>query len=197
MHHRFNVIVLASKIGPFTNGRRYYTYAMSHSTNTLVETLQSELRYLARQKLSGERTDHTLQATALVHEVFVKLTSRQDGIEWSSRTHFLRTAAQAMRQILVDHARARMTQKRGGGFQRHVAHDIPIELPLPSEEIIAIHDCLDKFAEEDPVKADLVKLRVFGGLSHQEAADELGISRKTADRYWKYARVRLYSMING
>lgn len=90
-----------------------------------------------------------------------------------------------------------MTQKRGGGFQRHVAHDIPIELPLPSEEIIAIHDCLDKFAEEDPVKADLVKLRVFGGLSHQEAADELGISRKTADRYWKYARVRLYSMING
>lgn len=170
---------------------------MPHSTNTLIETLQTELRSLARQKLVGERGDHTLQATALVHEVFVKLTSSPSQIEWTSRHHFLRTAAQAMRQILVDHARARLAQKRGGFYQRHVSYDIPIELPLPSEEIIAIHDCLDRFAEEDPVKADLVKLRVFGGLSHQEAAAELGISRKTADRYWKYAKVRLYSMING
>lgn len=169
---------------------------MSQSTDSLLETLYSELRRVARQKLAAERCDHTLQATALVHEVALKLGDQQNFPGWASRSHFLRTAAEAMRRILVDHARARLAAKRGGKKLRERFHDIPIELPLPSEEILAIHECLDKFAEEDPVKAELVKLRVFAGLSHQEAAAELGISRQTADRYWSYARARLYSMIH-
>lgn len=168
---------------------------MNQSTHALVETLYAELRALAEQKLRCERPDHTLQATALVNEVFVKLDNRPQSIGWESRSQFLRVAAEAMRRILVDHARRRMAHKRGGPQTRVPLQDIPIDLPLPSEEILAIHECLDRFAEEDPIKAELVKLRVFAGLSHQEAAQELGLSRQTADRYWAYARVRLYSMI--
>lgn len=168
---------------------------MSQSTDSLLETLYSELRNIARNKLVGERPDHTLQATALVHEVALKLGDYSNAPGWESRSHFLRTAAEGMRRILVDHARARLAAKRGGQRHREQFHDIPVELPLPSEEILAIHECLDRFAEEDPVKAELVKLRVFAGLSHQEAATELGISRQTADRYWSYAKVRLYSML--
>lgn len=101
-----------------------------------------------------------------------------------------------MRRILVDHARTRLRQKRGGKISRQALPDLPIELPLPSEEIIAIHECVDRFADEDPVKAELVKLRIFAGLSHVDAAQELGISRQTADRYWAFAKPRLYSMIH-
>lgn len=168
---------------------------MSHSTDLLLETLYSELRAVARNKLIGERPDHTLEATALVHEVALKLRGEPTAPEWESRSHFLRTAAEAMRRILVDHARARLATKRGGQQHREEFQDIPVELPLPSEDILAVHECLDRFAEEDPIKAELVKLRVFAGLSHQEAADELGLSRPTADRYWAYAKVRLYSML--
>ncbi len=166
------------------------------TTDSLLEAVYSELRSIARKQLRHERPDHTFQATALVNEVFLKLEGHPDGAAWESRSHFLRTAAEAMRRILVDHARARLAQKRGGDQPHEVFFDIPVELPLPSEEILAIHECLDKFAEEDPVKAELVKLRVFAGLSHQEAATELGISRQTADRYWAYAKARLYAMIH-
>jgi RNA polymerase sigma factor (TIGR02999 family) len=169
--------------------------AMSHSTDSLLETMYSELRRIARNKLIGERADHTLEATALVHEVVLKLGDQPNLPGWESRSHFLRTAAEAMRRILVDHARARLAAKRGGRQPREQFYDIPVELPLPSEEIVAVHECLDRFAEEDPVKAELVKLRIFAGLSHQEAAAELGLSRQTADRYWAYAKVRLYSML--
>jgi RNA polymerase sigma factor (TIGR02999 family) len=168
---------------------------MSHSTDELLESLYTELRKVAVNKLRSERPDHTLQATALVNEAFVKLQSRAEQT-WQSRSHFMRRAAEAMRRILVDHARAKLAAKRGGQCERELAEDFPVELPLPLEEVVAIHECLDKFAEEDPVKAELVKLRIFAGLSHQEAAQELGISRKTADRYWAYARIRLYAMIH-
>lgn len=169
---------------------------MSSSTDSLLETLYSELQDMARGQLRFERPDHTLQATALVNEVFVKLNGRAEAVEWESRSHFLRTAAEAMRRILVDHARMRLRHKRGGKTSRQALPDLAVELPLPSEEIIAIHECLDRFAEEDPVKAELVKLRIFAGLSHIEAAEELGISRQTADRYWAFAKARLYSMIH-
>jgi len=168
---------------------------MRFSTESLLETLYSELRQLAQQKLGNERPDHTLQATALINEAFIKLCDRPTGADWASQSHFLRVAAEAMRRILVDHARARLAQKRGGGVRCQAAGDFPIELPLPPDEIIAIHECLDRFAAEDPIKAELVKLRVFAGLSHQEAAEQLEISRQTADRYWAYAKVRLYSMM--
>lgn len=169
---------------------------MNQSTDSLLETLYSELRGIARNQLAGERPDHTLQATALVHEVAMKLGDFSDATGWESRSHFLRTAAEGMRRILVDHARARLAAKRGGQRYREEFYDIPVELPLPSEEILAVHECLDRFAEEDPVKAELVKLRIFAGLSHQEAAAELGLSRPTADRYWAYAKVRLYALMH-
>jgi RNA polymerase sigma factor (TIGR02999 family) len=170
---------------------------MGNSTDSLLQTLFSELRLIARQKLSTERPDHTLQATALVNEVFIKFKDRSIDSGWQSRSHFVRTAAEAMRQVLVDHARARLTRKRGAGQVKQRFADVPVDLPLPSEEIIAIHECLDKFAEEDPVKADLVKLRVFSGMTNKDAAAELGISRQTADRYWSYAKLRLFTLING
>lgn len=170
---------------------------MSKSTDSMLETLYSELRLLARQKLRAERPDHTLQPTALVNEVCIKFKKRARDEGWRSESHFVRTAAEAMRQVLVDHARARLRRKRGGGQMVQKFADIPVDLPLPSEEIIAIHECLDKFAEEDPIKADLVKLRVFAGLGHAEAAKELGISRQTADRYWSFAKLRLYTLISG
>ena len=168
---------------------------MSFSTDSLMHTMMSELRQLAMNKLRNERQDHTLQATALVNEVFLKLKDHREAGRWESRSHFLRTAAEAMRWILVDSARAKLAKKRGAQIKHEAKYNIPVELPLPSEEIVAIHECLDKFAEEDPIKAELVKLRVFAGLSHKEAADELGISRQTADRYWTYAKIRLQSMM--
>ena len=169
---------------------------MANTTESLVEMLYLELRELAKSKLRTERPDHTLQPTALVNEVFLKLRDHRRANDWSSRSGFLRASSEAMRRILIDHARARLAAKRGGGHLRQQDLAIPIELPLPTEELIAIHECLDKFAEEDPVKAELVKLRVFAGLSHIEAANELGISRQTADRYWAYARVRLFSLMS-
>lgn len=168
---------------------------MDYSTETLLELLYGELRSIARKKMRNERSDHTLQATALVGEVFVKLSNRPKSEGWASKSHFLRTATEAMRRILVDQARARLSRKRGGDRYKESFADIPVVMPLPSEEIIAIHDCLDAFAVEDPIKAQLVKLRVFAGLTQKEAAAELGIPRRTADRYWEYARLRLRSMI--
>lgn len=168
---------------------------MIHPTDSSVDALYRELRDIASDKLRFERADHTLQATALVNEALLKLGPRIDIGSWEDRSHFLRVATEAMRQILVDHARARLAQKRGARFRHESAKDIPMQLPLPSEEIIAIHECLDAFESEDPVKAQLVKLRIFAGFSHAEAAKELGISRQTADRYWAYAKVRLFSMI--
>jgi RNA polymerase sigma factor (TIGR02999 family) len=167
-----------------------------NSTDVLLQTVYTELKQVARKQLTAERADHTLQATALVNEVCLRMYARPVGVDWQSRSHFLRTAAEAMRRILVDHARHRLAAKRGGRNKREPVEDLPIELPLSPEELISIHDCLDRFELEDPVKAQLVKLRVFGGFSHQEAAEALGFSRQTADRYWKYAKVRLRAMLS-
>lgn len=166
------------------------------STESLLQTLQDELRGLAERKLRNERPDHTLQTTALVNEVYLKLQGEHQTHGWSSRSHFLRAAAEAMRRILVDSARAKLSQKRGGGMIRAGLDEIPMELPLPPEDLVGIHDCLDRFAEEDPIKAELVKLRVFGGLTQREAARALDLSRATADRYWAYAKARLMKLMD-
>lgn len=165
------------------------------STDSLLQSLYNELRQVALRQLSGERIDHTLQATALVNEAYLRL--RPDRVEdgWGSKSQFLRAAAEAMRRILVDHARAKLALKRNGGGTKQPLADIPIELPLPADELLSVHECLDLFEQEDATKAELVKLRVFAGMSHQEAAGALGLSRATADRYWAYAKVRLMSMM--
>ncbi|MEX1028183.1 MAG: ECF-type sigma factor [Candidatus Paceibacterota bacterium] len=166
------------------------------STDSLVETLYCELREMAAAKMRGERAGHSLQTTALVHEVYLKLNQERLSEGWSSQSHFLRAAADAMRRILVDQARKRLSLKRGGDKNRQDLPEFPIALPMPVEDLLAIHDCLDKFAEEDPVKAELVKLRVFAGLNHAEAAEALQLPKSTADRYWAFAKARLMALMS-
>ena len=146
----------------------------------------TELRRLAAAKLAGQSPDITLDATALVHEVWLKLDRAE--FEAANRSHFLAVAAKAMRQILVDRARAKLTLKRGEG-KRVELPDLPA--PLADEQIVALDDVLGRFAEVMPDHAKLVELRFFGGLTMEQAAESLGVSLSTADRMWKYARAWL------
>jgi RNA polymerase sigma factor (TIGR02999 family) len=158
----------------------------------LLPLVYEDLRRLAAQKLAQERPGQTLQATALVHEAYLRLVEPETGRHWNGRAHFFRAAAEAMRRILVDRAREKQSQKRGGSWKQvelEAAADVAED---PSDDVVAINDALELFAQHDPVKADLVKLRYFAGLSVEEAANLLGISRATADRYWRYARTWLY-----
>jgi len=154
----------------------------------LLPLVYEELRRLAAAKLAGEKPGQTLQATALVHEAYLKLVGDR---EFADRQHFFRVAAEAMRQILIDRARRRGRVRHGGGRQRVGLSEVASIAEAPAEELLALDDALKQFAAIDPVKADLVKLRYFAGLSEQQAADALGISRATASRYWTFARAWL------
>jgi RNA polymerase sigma factor (TIGR02999 family) len=160
----------------------------------LLPLVYDELRKLAAFRLAQESPGQTLQATALVHEAYLRLVDTDKGQLWESRGHFFAAAAEAMRRILVESARRKKSRKRGGQLQR-ADFDEGLTLTSSPDEMLALDEALDKLAREDPVKAELVKLRCFAGLSHQEAARVLGISRPTADRYWAYAKSRLYCEI--
>jgi RNA polymerase sigma factor (TIGR02999 family) len=162
----------------------------------LLPLVYDELRQLAAEKMAQERPDQTLQATALVHEAYVRLVDVEEAQHWNSRGHFFAAAAEAMRRILVENARRKSRLKHGGACRR-VDLEAVSDARESGEELLALNEALDALAREDPAKADLVKLRYFGGLSVQEAADALGISRATADRYWAYAKVWLYCEIFG
>jgi RNA polymerase sigma factor (TIGR02999 family) len=166
-----------------------------NSTEELMEVFYYELKGLAARQLQAEQADHTLQTTALVHEAYLRLRNSKNEHRWSGRSAFVAAAGEAMRRILVDHARARLTAKRGGKCQRQPLGDPPFALPLPAAELVAVHEALEKYELEDPRKAQLVQLRVFAGLNQRQAANEMGISLKTADRYWTVAKLRLYSMM--
>jgi len=158
----------------------------------LLPLVYDELRKLAAAKLAQEKPGQTLQATALVHEAYVRLVDVDNVDVWKSRGHFFGAAAEAMRRILVDNARRKQRPKHGGDRSRV---DLEAALFMSDEradQLIALEDAWEKLASESPEKAALVKLRYFAGLSHQEAADAVGISRATADRYWSYAKVFLY-----
>jgi RNA polymerase sigma factor (TIGR02999 family) len=165
-----------------------------HAAEQLLPLVYQELRQLAAQKLAQEKPGQTLQATALVHEAYLRLVDTKKAQNWDSRGHFFAAAAEAMRRILVESARRKKSRKRGGDLQR-VDLDESLALNTSPDELLALDEALEKLAREDPVKAKLVKLRCFAGLSHQEAARALGISRPTADRYWAYAKTRLYCEI--
>lgn len=169
---------------------------LGKSTDSLLETLYTELRDIAAARMRSERPGHSLQTTALVHEVYLKLNQERLADGWSSKSQFLRAAADAMRRILVDHARARLSLKRGGNLQRQEALDVAIALPMPPEDLLAVHESLDALEKEDPIKAELVKLRVFGGLTQIEAAQALDLPKSTADRYWAFAKARLMSLMS-
>jgi RNA polymerase sigma factor (TIGR02999 family) len=163
----------------------------------LLPLVYDELRKLATQRLTQERPGQTLQATALVHEAYLRLVDTDASRHWNSRGHFFAAAAEAMRRILVENARRKRGLKHGGGSRRVDLEEALPYTPEPADELLSLNDALDRLAAEDPKKAELVKLRYFGGLSVQEAADILGISRATADRYWAYAKVWLYCDLSG
>ena len=159
----------------------------------VIEMVYAELRNLADGALRGERADHTLQPTALVHEAWMKL-SGQDGVEWQNRSHFLGIASLAMRRVLVDHARMRSRDKRGGGAQREalitgiVGEDGPLGQDL---EILALEEGLEQLKQHSERAAKVVELRFFGGLTEEEAAEVLGVTRPTVTRDWRAARAWL------
>jgi RNA polymerase sigma factor (TIGR02999 family) len=161
----------------------------------LLPLVYDELRRLAAQRLAQEKPGQTLQATALVHEAYLRLLDPERGQNWNSRGHFFAAAAEAMRRILVDNARRKRRPKHGGDQKR-----IPLDaVVLPVEDrfhdLLALDEALTRFAGEEPLKAELVKLRYYAGLSVEEAAACLGISPITAKRYWAVARARLYAAL--
>ena len=161
----------------------------------LLPLVYEELRKLAAARLSQEKAGQTLQATALVHEAYLRLVGGQKEQSWDSRGHFFAAAAEAMRRILLNRARDRNRLKRGGGSHRIDLNQIEVALDTPDEDLLALDEALESLAVEDAACANLVKLRFFAGLTLREAAESLGISRRTADRQWAYARAWLYSRL--
>lgn len=163
----------------------------------LLPIVYDELRKLAAQRLAHESPGQTLQATALVHEAYLRLigSDGQAGLRWDSRGHFFAAAAEAMRRILIDRARARKREKRGGGRPRIDLNAARLSIDAVPDDLLDLDDALTRLAAQEPIKAELVKLRFFAGMTNRQAADFLGISRTTADRYWAYARVWLFSEI--
>jgi RNA polymerase sigma factor (TIGR02999 family) len=158
----------------------------------LLPMVYDELRKLAAARMAEERSDHTLQATALVHEAYLRLVDVEKAQKWNSRGHFFGAAAEAMRRILVDNARRKQRPKHGGDRKRVDLEDPILMTDDRAEQLVSLDDALRKLAIESPPKAELVKLRYFAGVSHQQAAEMMGISRTTADRYWAYAKVFLH-----
>jgi RNA polymerase sigma factor (TIGR02999 family) len=157
----------------------------------LLPLVYDELRQLAAQRLAHEKPGQTLQATALVHDVFLRLVEGSQAQHWNSRGHFFAAAAEAMRRILVDAARRKRRPKHGGERRRIELDAVVCLADDRASELLSLHEALRKLEAESPQKARLVKLRYFAGLSHQEAAQAMGISRATADRYWAYAKAFL------
>jgi RNA polymerase sigma factor (TIGR02999 family) len=168
-----------------------------HASEQLLPLVYDELRRLAAQKLAREKPGQTLQATALVHEAYLRLVAIEEARQWDSRRHFFAAAAEAMRRILVEAARRKRSHKYGGGLVRRDVEDVQPAAPELGEDLLALDEALERLAEQDPVKAELVKLRHFAGLTIEQAAEALGVSPTTANRYWAYARAWLYEQITG
>jgi RNA polymerase sigma factor (TIGR02999 family) len=164
----------------------------------LLPLVYDELRALAAARLAREAAAHTLSGTALVHEAYLRLVGADPNRPWNSRGHFFAAAAEALRRILVEAARRRASQKRGGG-QKRVALDLLAEASPEDgpDDLLALDEALAELERHDPQAAGLVKLRYFAGLSHQQAADALGVGRRAADRLWALARAWLYRRLGG
>ena len=160
----------------------------------LLPLVYEELRRLAAHKMANEAAGQTLQPTALVHEAWLRLVGNQEQ-QWNGRAHFFGAAAEAMRRILIENARRKGAQRHGGGQVKLDIQEIEIATAPKDEELLALSDALEKFAVRDNQKAELVKLRYFVGLTTEEAAQVLGISVPTADRWWNFSRAWLYEEI--
>ena len=164
------------------------------AVDELFPLVYDELRQLAAQRMSKEKPGQTLQATALVHEAYLRLVGAEEQ-NWEGRTHFFCAAAEAMRRILTDNARRKQRLKRGGGRQRVDLDDAEFAVEAPSDDLIALDEALVKLASIDKIKAELVKLRYFAGLTIDQTSELLGMSQTTAKRHWRYARAWLYREI--
>ena len=162
-----------------------------HAAEVLLPVIYDELRHLASQKLAQEKPGQTLQATALVHEAWLRLVREEDR-KWNSSRHFLYAAAEAMRRILIENARRKQRLKHGGQMLRVNLEDIAPASPMKPDELLALDEALERLATEDPEAAQLIKLRFFAGLGHQETAEIMGITRRAADGLWAYARTWLF-----
>ncbi len=163
-----------------------------HAAEDLLPLVYDALRRLAAHRLAHEAPGQTLQATALVHEAYLRLIGSDGGDRWDDCGHFFAAAAEAIRRVLVDHARRKRSRKRGGNWHRQPLEDVPEMVIDPREDLVALDEALTRFAAVDATAAQLVQLRYFGGLTIPEAARVLGIAPRTADRYWAYARAWLH-----
>lgn len=161
------------------------------AADSLLPLIYAQLRSLAQRHMAGERTDHTLQATALVHEAYLKLVGPRE-IPWQSEAHFYCAAAEAMRQVLLDHAKGKGRQKRGSGAARLPLNVADLALADNSEEILALDEALCRLEVQEPEAASIVRLRFYAGLSVDQTAKALGMAPRTVDRRWKFARAWLY-----
>src|SRR5437762_2070694 len=168
-----------------------------HAAEQLLPLVYQELRKLAAQRLAQETPGQTLQATALVHEAYLRLVDGDKASTWNSRAHFFGAAAEAMRRILVDQARRKQADKRGGQRRRVHLDAADVGYASPADELLDIDEALTQLAAEDAQAARLIQLRYFAGLSIEDAAEVIGISRSTAYEHWSYARVRLRTLLGG
>lgn len=163
-----------------------------NAANQLLPVIYQELRKLAAAKLSKEKSGQTLQATALVHEAFLRLTDTDTVQHWKTRGHFFGAAAEAMRRILVENARRKLRLRHGGDMEQADMDLVEIEAPEPRDDLIALDAALDRLAQEDRTAAELVQLRYFAGLTNADAAEIMDISARTADRVWAFAKAWLH-----
>jgi RNA polymerase sigma factor (TIGR02999 family) len=161
----------------------------------LLPLVYDELRKLAAERMAQERPGQTLQATALVHDAYLRLVDTEKAQHWNSRGHFFAAAAEAMRRVLVDAARGKQSLKRGAGLRPRSLDDASLAAPRVNEDVLAVNEALDRLAATDQEAAQLVKLRFFGGLTAEQAAEVLGVSARTADRIWGYARAFLLKQL--
>jgi len=164
------------------------------ASDEFLEIVYERLKSMARARMRTERPGHTLQPTALVHEVYARLAGGQS-IPWQSRAHFFRVAAEAMRRVLVDHARRVRSEKRGGDRLRVPVTGLDLRSEDQIEELVALDEALRALEQEDPVAVSIVKLRFFAGLSIEQAGEALGISARTVARKWAFARARLFELM--
>jgi RNA polymerase sigma factor (TIGR02999 family) len=167
----------------------------THASEQLLPLVYDELRKLAARRLAQEAPGQTLQATALVHEAYLRLADTDTTQHWDSRGHFFAAAAEAMRRILVENVRRKQSKKHGGEGEQVPLDQIEIALPPPDDDLLALDEALSRLAAQRPAVADLVKLRFFAGLTMDEAAGVLGISPATAYRQWDYARAWLFRAV--
>jgi RNA polymerase sigma factor (TIGR02999 family) len=164
------------------------------ASERLLPLVYEELRRLAAARMAQEAAGHTLQPTALVHEAWLRLVMESDR-SWENRAHFFRTAALAMRRILVDRARTKASLKRGGGRERVNIDDIELAASSPDDRVLLVDGALDRLEAEDPESARIVVLKFFGGLTNKEVAESLGVTERTVERQWAYAKASLFQMI--